>query len=57
MINKTKNEWQATCDKCGDTFYSMAGDDTFPNRRKIQHELEKEGWIVKGNKCFCPQCF
>ena len=55
MINE-ESKWTANCDRCDKAFEIMGRYYACAFKCSIEADLKTNGWRVKGNKCYCPEC-
>ncbi len=53
---KSEERWQANCDICFKDFEQMGTKYIASYKVSIEADLKVNGWRIKGNKCYCPDC-
>lgn len=53
---KVQERWQASCNNCFKDFMDMDRKYVASYKVSIIADLKTQGWKVKNNNCWCPEC-
>lgn len=48
--------YYAQCDKCKKTYSSDIDESLFLEPSDAAEEIIENGWIIKEDRCYCPDC-
>ena len=49
-------EYMVVCDRCNTTYSDQDTEPTFLEPSDAAEEILEKGWVIKGDKCYCPKC-
>ena len=49
-------EYMVVCDGCNKTYSDQDTEPTFLEPSDAAEEILEKGWVIKGDKCYCPKC-
>ncbi len=44
------------CDGCKKTYTNPIDENTFIDQSEAAEKITENGWVIDGEKCYCPDC-